>query len=283
MSIEAHFEIVIDFNQGSGDPARIFRAMSGLISSFQYIDKHLVSAIDVSMKVDLVLEDVEKGSLKASFRNFIEEVPDEALRNAEWKKIIGHFLVHSKLKILEWCADKDKVSNWNEIKSLADELRLLVEEQKREQLTSCTPISVENLLSDISRIQGALNHLEGRDRAIYKYDNKMIEFNRDLEVTREVVKEVAKLFVKDTSKKILRVTKTDYEGQSMWGFLLDGRDIEAKISIAEWVHQFQSRRLIVSPGDTIKVELYEELTYGYDGEVLNRYYEVEKVYEVYKA
>ena len=62
------FEIVINFSPNEGDPARIFKTMSGLIESFQDIEKHLVSTIDLSLNANLVLEDIEKGSLKARFR-----------------------------------------------------------------------------------------------------------------------------------------------------------------------------------------------------------------------
>ena len=68
----------------------------------------------------------------------------------------------------------------------------------------------------------------------------------------------------------------------MWGFVYDGRAIEAKITHEEWLIRFQARKADVKPGDSIKVILYEEISYGYEAEVVHRHYEIEKVFEIIK-
>lgn len=69
---ENEFEIKIDFKPGEGDPARIFKAMSGLIDSFQSLDSHLASSFDVGLDASLVLDNISAGSIKAKFRDLIE-------------------------------------------------------------------------------------------------------------------------------------------------------------------------------------------------------------------
>ena len=68
----------------------------------------------------------------------------------------------------------------------------------------------------------------------------------------------------------------------MWGFVYDGKSIDAKITHDEWLYEFQARKLPVNPGDSLKVTLYEEISYGYEGEIVHRHYEVEQVHEVIK-
>lgn len=275
------FELIIEFSPSEGDPARIFKAMSGLIESFQDIDRHLISTIDISLNANLVLEDIERGSLKAKFRDFIEGIPDEALKEGEWKKVIGHFLLCSKKKILDWCADKHEINDIESVKTLEGELLALAENTAIKKLPAYAPIRSETLLSDISRVQESLQHLEGEDQATYRYGEESAEFNRDLEISSEVVREVlTQEIVKSSGKKILKVKKPDYLGQSMWGFVYDGRAIDAKITDDEWLAKFQDRKVMVKPGDSIKVVLYEEISYGYEGEIVHRHYEIEKVYEV---
>lgn len=277
------FEIVINFSPNEGDPARVFKTMSGLIESFQDIEKHLISTIDLSLNANLVLEDIEKGSLKAKFRDLIEGIPDEALQNYEWKKIIGHFLLQSKKSILVWCADKNEVKSIESVKALEGELLQLAEETKLKNFPAYAPIPVETLLSDISKVQDSLQYLEGDDQATYKFDNEEIGLNRDLIISNEVVREVlTQEIIKSSTTKILKVKKPDYLGQSMWGFVYDGRAIEAKITHEEWLIEFQSRKVDVKPGDSMKVILYEEISYGYEVEVVHRHYEIEKVFEIIK-
>lgn len=67
----------------------------------------------------------------------------------------------------------------------------------------------------------------------------------------------------------------------MWGFVYDGKSTEVKITHNEWLYEFQSRRLSVNPGDSLKVTLYEKISYGYEGEIVHKHYEIEKVHELF--
>lgn len=91
---------------------------------------------------------------------------------------------------------------------------------------------------------------------------------------------LTKEIVKSSGKRVVKVKKPDYLGKSMWGLQYDGRAIEAKIVDLDWLARFQSRQIDVRPGDSLRVILYEEISYGYDNEVVHRHYEIEKVDDV---
>ena len=97
----ADFCIEIDFEKGSESPTRIFRAMTELIDALQSVDKVLVSSIDVQIEPVLLLEDVESGSLRAWFRDHLENIPDDVLESADWKRAVGLYL--KKAKYLGLC------------------------------------------------------------------------------------------------------------------------------------------------------------------------------------
>ena len=59
------FCLEIDFERGSGDPKRVFRAMGELIEAYQELDVHLAHSIDVRLEPALVLQEVEAGSLRS--------------------------------------------------------------------------------------------------------------------------------------------------------------------------------------------------------------------------
>jgi hypothetical protein len=275
---EDSFDIIIEFSPSEGDPARVFKTMSGLIDSIQAIDRHLISSIDTSIQASLVLEDIERGSLKAKLRSLLEGVPDEALEDVNWKKIVGPYLVTAKKRILTWCGERDSITDREAVRVLEGELVEIAQETELKALPAYAPIPVETLLSDIRNIQDSLIPLESNDSAMFQVNEERIQFNRDLEISNEIVREVLTSEVtKSSGERVLKVKKPDYLGQSMWSFVYDGRAIDAKITDEVWLAEFQTRKMDVRPGDAVRVILYEEIYYGYDGEIVHRHYEIESV------
>lgn len=279
--LENEFEIKINFKRGDGDPARVFKTMSGLIDAFQALDSHLASSFDVSLTASLVLDEIESGSIRAKFRDVIEGLPDEALKNGDWKKVLGHFLLKSKYAILEWLKDRDEIAHREDVRVLEGKLMQIAEETDLKQLPAYTAPKADILLSDIHAVQESLSNLQEEDGATYRYGRNEIPFNRELIISEEIVRDVlTKEVIKSSGKRIVKVKKPDYLGQSMWALQYDGRAIEAKITDLIWLTKFQHRDEDVRPGDSLSVMLYEEISYGYEGEVVHRHYEVETVFEV---
>ncbi len=96
------FEIVVGFKKDSGDLSRVFKSMTGLIEAVRSLDRNLSYSISSNVKTTVVLHDIQTGSLKAKLRNIVDDLPDDALKQAEFRPIIGHFLVKAKHKVIEW-------------------------------------------------------------------------------------------------------------------------------------------------------------------------------------
>lgn len=278
------FEIYIDFTKSEGDPTRVFKTMAGLIEGMQSIDKHLSQSLNISVNTNLVLEEIQSGSIKAKFRSVIEEIPDTALKNGEIKPIIGHFLLKGKHKILQWCSERDKIDNREEVKKLQNEILELAEETDLTHIPAYIPLNEEALLTDINSIQESLLYLEKTDSAKLISNQVESTFNKDLNISPEVVKEmITRETIKSENLKILKVKKPDYLGSSKWSFKHEGHTIEAKILHKEWLIQYQNRLIELHPGDSIKVILTEETSYGYDNEVVHIDYSIKEVKEILPA
>lgn len=274
------FEFTIDFVAGEGNPARVFQAMSGLINAMRAFDAHLAEAFDSSLDAELVLEEVSAGSLRARLRNIIVGIPDEAIKDVDWKKLLGHYLLRCKYVLLKWLDETPKLTDRSDIRVLEGDLLRAAEETNLRQLGAYAAPSAEVLLADIQAIQRSMEVLEDQDAAFYSYNDKVIAVNRRLLLSDMTVRDVlTRNVVKQSSTRVVKVKKPDYLGQSMWGLQLDGRAIDVKIGDSDWLVLFQSRQVDVSPGDSLLVTLYEEISYGYDGEVVHHQYEVEKVHE----
>ena len=59
--------------------------------------------------------------------------------------------------------------------------------------------------------------------------------------------------------------------------------IEAKIADLGWLERFQNNQERVQPGDSLRVLLSEQVSYGYDNEVVHTEYEVETVLAVVRS
>lgn len=278
------FDIRIEFARGEGDPTRVFRSMASLIEAFQRMDTHLAPMLGATVKTSLVLQDIEAASLKSRLRTIIESVPDEPLRQGEIKKLIGHFLLRGKHKILDWCGDRNEISDRADVKRLEHDLVQLAHETDIKQLPAYAPIDTPSLLSDISAVNDAIAPLEKNDRATFASHEGRSKFNPELVVSGEVIREiVTKERLENTGERIIKVKKPDYLGTSKWTFKYGAATIEAKIADVDWLRQFQSSEVELGPGDSLRVTLFEEVSYGYDNEVVHTEFEVQKVHAVVRG
>lgn len=278
------FELVVEFKRDSGDPSRVFKTMTGLIESVQSLDQHLSYSVGPSVKTTLILQDIQASSLKAKLKNIIEEIPDEALKQAEIKPILGHFLVKAKHRVIDWCSDRKQVADKDEIKQLQSEIKQLAQETDVKQLPAYTEPDTESLLIDINSIRNALQNLEADDYARYESEEGVSKFNKQMEISAEIIRDVMtreKLI--SESEKILKVKKPDYLGFSMWLFKYQGRSIDVKILDDEWLKAFHLKKVSVLPGDSIRALVKEEVLYGYNNEVIHTNYEALKVVDILPA
>jgi hypothetical protein len=274
-------EIRIEFERSQGDPTRVFRAMADLIDSVKTLDSHLALSIGAGIKTTLLLQDIESASLKAKLRSVIEDLPDEALRAGEVKKVIGHFLVKAKHKIIDWCGERDEITTRQEVKQLEMEIQELATQSNVLMVPAYMQVSVETLLSDIASLNGALSYLNDKDSASFRSSSGYSTYNSNLVVSEGVVKEIlTRETISSKGERILKVKKPDYLGTSKWSFKYSDHMIEAKISHSEWLKRFQSNLERVNPGDSLRVFLEEHVGYGYNNEIVHTDYEILQILEI---
>ncbi|WP_415893817.1 hypothetical protein ACMXYN_05300 [Neptuniibacter sp. PT8_73] len=277
------FEIVIDFEKG-GSPNRVFRSMADLIDSFQSLDSTLAEVIGLEIDNTLVLEDIDKGSLKTIIRNLIHDLPDEDLRNSDFKRIGGHFLVKAKYAVLKWCQEIPKLTSPEQVDALECELVKIAEESEINQIPAYTPPNRVKLLTNISSIQKSTKHLQENDSVTFKCPEGASKVTDAIEISDAIVEDVlTREVLDDRSTAILKVKKPDYLGTSKWVFKFKGCAIDVSITHQEWLDKFQNKEVSVLPGDSIRGIFVQYISYGHDNEVLGIRYELEHIDEVIEA
>ena len=278
---DEYFEIRIDFAPNEGDASRVFLAMGDMIESLQSLDRDLLSQFAVELEAELLLEDVERGSLKAKLRNLVKDVPDDALQNAEWKKIIGHFLIKAKYAFLHWTEEHDSIEDRSALEPLEGELLAAARESDVLRIPAYRAISQERLLTNVRDVSHATRRLSEKDYASFESSVGSARFNRNLAVSDETIRDLLTQEVKESvSDQTLLVKKPDYLGQSMWSFRYQTHSIDAKILDTEWLDSFHTQRVSLQPGDALRVTLREVFYYGHYGEIVSAHYEILKVIDV---
>ncbi len=277
------FEIVIDFGQG-GNPNRVFRSMADLLDTFQDLDTTLSEVVGVKVDNTLVLEDIQRGSLKTIIRNLVHDLPDKDLRDANFKRILGHYLVKGKYAVLKWCQEIPKLTSPDQVDALEGELVRIAEETNINQLPAYRAPDRVKLLTNISSIQKSTRYLTEEDSVHYTCYEGSSKITDAIEISDSSVEAVLIMeTLDDCSEAILKVKKADYLGTSKWAFKFEGHAIDVSITDHEWLDKFQNKLVSVQPGDSIRGTLVRYISYGHDNEVLSVRYELEHVRQVIEA
>lgn len=275
------FSVYIDFKKSEGDPSRIFRTMASLIETFEAIDKELIDILGTEAKVELVLDDIEAGSLRAWLRNVLIVLPDEAIREFDVKKLAGHFLLKAKYKLVDWLGKNPEITSIEQVKVLEGELITLAEETNIKQIPAYNSLNTRFLLSQINQIKQAVNQLDEDDTVEYESIVGNASLPKNIVIDEDLIREIlTRETIFSEGKRLVMIKKPDFLGKSKWGFKYNGHSIEAKIEDEEWLDNFQNNGTILQPGDSLRVLMHEQVSYGYESEVVHIQYTINEVIEV---
>jgi hypothetical protein len=284
-STTADFGLEITFKSDSADPSRVFRCLLSLIGAFEFLDRQLVKSIDVKIEPVLLLEDVESGSIRTWLRSALQATDDNALKEGDWKKVVGHYLHRAKYFLINKLEGTTEISNRKQIIDIEQGLFQMAEETDIRRIPSYVPMPTPALLETIRQINNGLAQLDRtRDQARLLTAEGAANFNLQLNFVPE---KVAELLIKDTlinrSEMILKLRKPDFLGESRWAFRWEDHYMEAGIGDKEWLRQFQERAFDIRPGDALKVLIESTVNYGYDGEVISKSYTILEVMDVVRS
>lgn len=278
---EGIYCVKVEFQPGSPDPTRVFRAMAQLINALGTLDAALATSVGADIKPTVLLEGIDTGSLRAWLRDKIDTLDDEDVRDLNWKRMVGSFLVKGKRAVVRLLSDRRTISSRDEIRALQAEVMTIAEETGVTSLPTYTAVPPNKLLKAASDLAAAVGHLSDTDRASFLSDDGEIPISPNFAITVEAVEMLlTRETIPSDAEMILKVKKPDYLGTSMWEFRHDQHPIAAKILDIAWLRRFQSREEHVRPGDSIRARVHTEVKYGYNSEVVAVHHEVIEVLAV---
>lgn len=279
------FGIEIQFDVTNQSPSKAFRTLSEILEALHSVDRDLIGSIDSEIKSVTVLEDLQKGSIKGWFKNVLEKVPDAGLKDLDWKKAVGHYLVRGKYILIKFLENKTEITTREEIKTLEGELYELAKETNVNQIPSYSPIPTAKLVGSIRKVSSSLQYAEKGNHIIYMAGRKEeASFNMEFNFSPESIEELlTKEKISNETDMILKVKKPDYLGDSQWELRHEKLPINAKIIDVGWLEKFQERQINVRPGDSLKAKVRTTVNYDYNNEVIGTHYEILEVFNVIQA
>lgn len=280
---KADFCIKIAFEKNSrGDPSRIFESMSGLIRCFQSLDERLAESIDKEVRTELILTDIQTGSLITWLRTHLLDIDDADLMEHGWKAITRTFMVKSKHLTLRFLQDKklDKSS----MKQLQKKIEHLAEETHVKRIPTYGIIQRKDLLDFYERTSTSVSLLTKKDEVKYISPREETDIPKEYAITDEIREEI---LTKESSTShhdlILPVKKPDYLGQSKWEFKYQGHTIEASIEDKEWLSSFQQGSIRLLPGDSLSARVVINVKEAFDTNETIVHYNILKVKDVIRG
>lgn len=281
---DADFAIYIDFKKDVGKPQRIFQTADALIKALQKVDKSLCNTIDSKISPIMMLEEIEAGSLRIWLKNLLEVVDDQALKELNWKPIVGSYLVKAKYAIINWCNKGELNENKESLLELSNEIKKIAQETDVRYLPDYKAPNIAELVDAIKDISESKNFLDKQDRLQYISGNgkEPLEFDLSIDWTPEKFEDfLTKEIVEYTeTPMILAIKKPDYLGLSAWELRHGRKKILAKIEDEQWLKDFQDRKKDVRPGDALRCRVKQKCYYGYDNELVAEKYTINKIEEV---
>lgn len=281
---DVDFAIYIDFKKDLERPQRVFQTAEALIRALQKIDSLLCGSIDSKITPVMMLEEIESGSLKIWLKNTLEAVDDQALKELNWKHIVGKYLVKAKYVIINWCNNGQQNENKESLLKLSNEIKKIAHETNVRYLPDYKALSVPELVDSIKDISQAKNFLDKQDKLQYiaGSDEEPLDFNLSIDWTPEKFEDLLTNEIVEYPEApiILAIKKPDYLGLSGWEFRHGKKKIIAKIEDEQWLKDFQGRKKDVRPGDALRCKVKQIFHYGYDNELIAEKYSITKVDDI---
>ncbi|MBE9141724.1 hypothetical protein [Planktothrix mougeotii] len=272
----ADFGFKIEFVTNTQNPERIFNTFLKLIEFSRVTDKYLIKSLDIDIEVNLILKNIEQGSIIIWLQNFLD---NKKFPEINERGIIA-YLIQAKSIIIEFLDTRNTIKSSTELLELQERLRSLATITETNQFGIYTPPNNKDLLSSIDLFQRASSELQESEKLYYIAGKSQVSMNQNFNLSPN---EQEKLLIGDCIRNelemILKVKKPDYLGESKWEFRYAKKTIKVKINDLEWLEDFRHKKIIIAPGDAIKAIIEVITTYDYQGEVTSNY-TLQKVLEV---
>jgi len=136
------------------------------------------------------LEDIEAGSLRAWLRTALESVDDQAIKDLQWKRLVGSYLVRAKHTMVDFLSKRSSVGSKEEIYSLQERLLETAKETDVLRIPTYQPIPATKVANAVRLLGEAPSALQEGDAAKYVSTVGEAPFNLTFKVAPEYIEDL---------------------------------------------------------------------------------------------
>jgi len=270
-----NISIIIDFEQDSENPQRIFESMSHLISSIEYFHACLLSSVSTETTSKFLLADVKEGSIESFLSPVVTGAKDEKTKN---KFII--YLNKCTDIVIGFIENKETLTSVDELDELEEQISFEASSMDIEEFPNVFSLDKYRLLKGYSEFGKATKSLNNVDEAFFRTPKSKRKINKDFHLTDEELQSLVIERVEQIpSTETLIIKKPDLLGRSMWDFIRNKVTISAKLRDENWLNKFHQRLEVIAPGDGINCDLVTFIYYDKKNIVVDMKHEIIKVHK----
>lgn len=271
-SVEGEIALIIEYTRGESLAIDVLQAAMELICALDSVDKVLLSSIDTSLEPVSLLNDVQHSSLKMLLARALRKIPDECLKNMDWKKWLGNLLVTGKHKLLS----KLEASPI-ELQAAITELDHLY--KAAPMLIGYDPPSTKDVRAALDKVIVARAKLSGQ-RVIIQTELGDIDLVESTALPEINDGEAIITYRINRGTEFFKVKSPDLLGQSQWDMLRDKRVVRISLLDKAWLHSYHRREHAVLPGDSLECDFEEKVEYDQNQNEIARSISIIRVIKV---
>lgn len=265
------YQLVIDYPKESSS-YEVFKNSADLMLALDRLNSALSASITEEIETQVVIENLEAGSIRLWLADKLKRVPDEKIKAYvnNYKEAIGDFLIASKRKIIH------KLEHDPE--SINEEVPQIVRKEAHRAGLDAFGYKIHKTrileaVGELSRSAQSFDYkpvieIEGKKMVIldnYRFDPEELDT-----VERQV----------HTIRDLFLIKKPDLLGKSKWTLIYD-RAIDVTIADEAFIQRVKNREVTIGHGDRLDADLLIETFLDMeDMEVIETRYTVTRVYGV---
>jgi hypothetical protein len=259
--IEGEIGLTIDYRAGQTPAIDVLSGAMRFIEALDALDRALLSSVDTSLEPVSILNDVQHSSLRLLLARALKSVPDDALKNLEWKKWVGNLLVKGKYRLLRQIgADAPEIAR--ELEALSADYS-----QAPGVLVAYRSPRLPNILEALDTIQDARAAISCPVTVQTELGNVELEALRMpvQATTRNVESSIT-----NRGEEIFRVKSPDMLGEAQWIVLRNNRNTRVNMLHRGFVERYHRREVALLPGDALRCRFEETIRYDAAGQEISR-------------
>lgn len=279
--IKSEYEIRLDFERETENPSRLFRAFAEMIEGVNDLNYFIAQTVNTSIKSKIVLDDIEKGSIIGKLYNELVFGEEGKIDNSPEEEKIESYVEESRAETLKFISDSK--SSVEDLELLKDRITKIAKEKELTDTFNFDEPDLLKLAKSINDINDSTKNLNDKESFEVKSEHREIKDIKpgtkkiDIDAVEEALTENE---IENESEMIYLIKKPDFLGDSAWSFKHGRKAISIKILHEDWLEEFHSGKIVVLPGDSLKVIVKQTSKYNKNGYLISDKFEIIEVIDI---